>query len=118
MYDTAERIRLVKQRAGELRQKREKRSLRALAALCLILSLVLVQVFVSVIKNQRGVSVQGTFGATLLFEDAGAYVLVGVLSFTAAVIITILCLRHRHRGEPSPEDHSKRKDLHSVEEGK
>lgn len=118
MYDTAERIRLVKQRAEELRQKREKRSLRALKALCLLLSLVLVQAYASVIRDQRGASVQGTFGATLLFEDAGAYVLVGVVSFTAAVIITILCLRRRHRGELSTEDHSKRKDMHSVEEGK
>ena len=94
MYDTAERIRLIKQRAGELRQKRDKRSLRALLVLCLILSLALVQAFASVTRGRRGASVHEMLGATLMFEDAGAYVLVGLLSFTVAVTITILGLRY------------------------
>ena len=99
MYSTEERMRRVKERAGELRQRREKRSLWTLAALCLILSFALLQTFVLVTEGRRGVSVQNMLGATLMFEDAGLYVLVGVVSFTAAVLITILCLRCRYRGE-------------------
>ena len=37
------------------------------------------------------------FGAMLLREDAGGYVLVGVVSFAAAVVITALCFRLRNR---------------------
>ena len=40
---------------------------------------------------------QGMFGAMLLREDAGGYVLVAVLSFAAAAAITALCIRLRIR---------------------
>jgi hypothetical protein len=116
MYDTAERIRLVRQRAGRLRQKREKRSLRTLCALCLILSFALVQAFSWMTRGQGGASVQEMLGATLMFEDAGAYVLVGVLSFTAAVTITGLCLRHRYKKAMSRKDHVQQENSHLRDE--
>ena len=42
-------------------------------------------------------SAWGVFGAMLLREDAGGYVLVAVVSFAAAVVITALCFRLRNR---------------------
>ena len=39
----------------------------------------------------------GVFGAMLLRQDAGGYVLVGVVSFTAAAVITALSFRLRIR---------------------
>ena len=39
----------------------------------------------------------GAFGAMLLREDAGGYVLVAVVSFAAAAAITALCFRLRIR---------------------
>ena len=53
----------------------------------------------------------GVFGAMLLREDAGGYVLVAVVSFAAAVVITALCIRLRNRenqkkdgtGKPDPQ---------------
>ena len=39
----------------------------------------------------------GAFGAMLLREDAGGYVLVGVVCFAAAVVITALRFRLRNR---------------------
>ena len=39
----------------------------------------------------------GVFGAMLLREDAGGYVLVAVVSFAAAAAITALCFRLRIR---------------------
>ena len=53
----------------------------------------------------------GVFGAMLLREDAGGYVLVGVVSFAAAAAITALCFRLRNRenrrkdgtGKPDPQ---------------
>lgn len=116
MYDTEERIRRVKERAGELRARREKRSLRMLSALCLLLSLALIQTFVRLTDSPRGGSVQKMLGATLMFEDAGAYVLVGVLSFTLAVVVTILCLRHRYKKERSGGSNPRQKDSHTLEE--
>ena len=37
------------------------------------------------------------FGAMLLREDAGGYVLVGVASFTAAAVLTVVCMRLHER---------------------
>ena len=45
----------------------------------------------------RVVFAQGGFGAMLLREDAGGYVLVAVVSFAAAAAITALCIRLRNR---------------------
>ena len=53
----------------------------------------------------------GAFGAMLLREDAGGYVLVAVVSFAAAAAITALCFRLRNRenqkkdrtGKPDPQ---------------
>lgn len=39
----------------------------------------------------------GSFGTMLLREDAGGYVLVAVVSFAAAVVITALCFRLKIR---------------------
>ena len=53
----------------------------------------------------------GVFGAMLLREDAGGYVLVAVASFAAAAVITALCFRLRNRenqkkgGADKPNQH-------------
>ena len=39
----------------------------------------------------------GLYGSILLHEGASGYVVVGVLSFTAAVVITVLCIRYRKK---------------------
>ena len=46
---------------------------------------------------QEQTAAWGVFGAMLLREDAGGYVLVGVVCFAAAVVITVLCFRLRSR---------------------
>ena len=45
-------------------------------------------------------------GAMLLYEDAGGYVLVGVAAFTAAVLMTVACMRIKRRspGAEKKED--------------
>ena len=37
------------------------------------------------------------YGATLLADSAGGYVLVGVASFTAAAVLTVVCMRLHER---------------------
>ena len=37
----------------------------------------------------------GVFGAMLLRDDTGGYVLVGVVCFAAAVVVTVFCTRLR-----------------------
>ena len=41
----------------------------------------------------------GMYGTILLHKDMGGYILVGVLSFTAAVIMTLLCIQYKERSK-------------------
>ena len=96
MYDTARRAALVKQRVRENTRRRQRREIGGLSAVCLLLFAALMQTAGTVIAPGQP-EAWGVFGAMLLREDAGGYVLVGVVSFTAAAVITALCFRLRSR---------------------
>ena len=96
MYDTARRVALVKQRVRKNTRRRQRRGIYGLSAMCMLLFAVLMQAAGTVI-GQGQITAWGVFGAMLLREDAGGYVLVGVVSFAAAAAITALCFRLRIR---------------------
>ena len=97
MYDTARRVTLVKQRVRENTRRRQRRGIYGLSAACMLLFAVLMQAAGTVVGPGQP-EAWGVFGAMLLREDAGGYVLVAVVSFAAAVVITALCFRLRNRG--------------------
>ena len=70
-----------------------KKRIRSILLLC---CMVLTQAAGTVIAPGQ-TAAWGVFGAMLLREDAGGYVLVAVVSFAAAVVITALCFRLRNR---------------------
>ena len=96
MYDTARRVALVKQRVRENTRRKRQRGIYGLSAACMLLFAVLMQTAGTVIGPGR-TAAWGVFGAMLLREDAGGYVLVAVVSFAAAAAITALCFRLRNR---------------------
>ena len=96
MYDTARRVALVKQRVRENTRRRQRRGIYGLSATCMLLFAVLMQA-VGTVVGPGQTAAWGVFGAMLLREDAGGYVLVGVVCFAAAVVITALCFRLRKR---------------------
>ena len=96
MYDTARRVALVKQRVRENTRRRQRREVISLSAACMLLFAVLMQAAGTVVGPGQP-EAWGVFGAMLLREDAGGYVLVAVLSFAAAAAITALCIRLRNR---------------------
>ena len=110
MYDTARRVALVKQRVRENTRRRQWRGIYGLSAACMLLFAVLMQA-ADAFAVQGQTAAWGSFGAMLLREDAGGYVLVAVVSFAAAAAITALCFRLRNRenqkkdrtGKPDPQ---------------
>ena len=96
MYDTARRVVLVKKRAREIRRRRQRREVGSLSALCVLLLAALMRTADTVVGPGMAAA-QGSFGAMLLREDAGGYVLVGVVAFAAAVLLTAVCMRLRER---------------------
>ena len=113
MYDTARRVTLVKQRVRENTRRRQRREAISLSAFCLMLFTALAGAAdVLIVRGQT--AAWGAFGAMLLREDAGGYVLVSVVSFAAAAAITALCFRLRIRenrrkdGADKPARHEKK----------
>ena len=96
MYDTARRVALVKQRVRENTRRRQRRGIYGLSAACMLLFAVLMQAAGTVVGPGR-TAAWGVFGAMLLREDAGGYVLVGVVTFAASVVLTAVYMRlHEH----------------------
>ena len=96
MYDTARLVAFVKQRVQENTRRRQRREVISLSAACILLCAALMQTAGTVVGPGQ-TSAWGVFGAMLLREDAGGYVLVAVVSFAAAAAITALCFRLRKR---------------------
>ena len=114
MYDTARRVALVKQRVRENTRRRQRRGIYGLSAACMLLCAVLMQAAGTVVGPGQPAA-WGVFGAMLLREDAGGYVLVAVVSFAAAAAITELCFRLRIR-ENQRKDGTGKPARHEKEE--
>ena len=114
MYDTARRVALVKQRVRKNTRRRQQHGIYGLSAACMLLFAALIQTAGAVI-GQGQTAVWGVFGAMLLREDAGGYVLVAVVSFAAAAVITALCFRLRNR-ENQKKDGADKPARHEQEE--
>ena len=96
MYDTARRVALVKQRVRENTRQKRQRGIYGLSAACMLLCAALMQAAGTVVEPGQP-EAWGVFGAMLLRQDAGGYVLVAIVSFAAAAAITALCFRLRNR---------------------
>ena len=114
MYDTARRVALVKQRVRENTRRRQRRGIYGLSAACMLLFAVLTQT-VGTVVGPGQTAAWGVFGAMLLRKDAGGYVLVAVVSFAAAVVITALCFRLRSK-ENRRKDGTDKPNRHEQEE--
>lgn len=114
MYDTARRVALVKQRVRENARQRQRREAISLSAACILLCAALMQTAGTVVAPGQ-TAAWGVFGAMLLRENAGGYVLVAVVSFAAAVVITALCFRLRSK-ENRRKDGTDKPNRHEKEE--
>ena len=114
MYDTARRVELVKRQIRKNTRRRQKRGIGRLSAVCMLLFAALMQTADRLV-GQGQTAAWGGFGAMLLREDAGGYVLVAVVSFAAAAAITALCFRLRIR-ENQKKDGTDKPDPQEQEE--
>ena len=114
MYDTARRVALVKQRVRENTRRKRQRGIYGLSGACMLLCAALMQAAGTVVGPGQP-EAWGVFGAMLLREDAGGYVLVAVVSFAAAAAITALCIRLRNR-ETQKKDGTDKPNRYEQEE--
>ena len=103
MHTTDELTDMVLRRANAMGRRREGRILAALSAVSAMLFLCLITLTGALCGAGIPGSVPGLYGATLLFEDAGGYVLVGVVSFAAAAALTAACLLYRQNNKKTED---------------
>ena len=114
MRNTGERAALILRRTQALRKKREKRVNAALSALCGTLCVCLAGLFRIFTDGGGAGYVPGLYGSALLYGDAGGYVLAGVIAFMAGVIVTVLCVRHRHSGSDHGKEGSEKDERNDI----
>ena len=107
MYDTAKRAALVKKRVRENTRRRQRCGIYGLSAACMLLFAALMQT-AGIVIGRGQPAARGIFGAMLLRENAGGYVLVGVAAFVGAVALTVVCMRlHEHEKRKKRKRESK-----------
>ncbi len=109
MRNTDERMALVTARTAALTREQERRTFAGLSALSTVLLSALLIVIGRFSGAGHGLSPGELTGSSLLGESAGGYVLVAVLSFAAAVAITVLCFRYRSSKEKQSKDEASHK---------
>lgn len=104
MHTTSERVEIVKHRVSILRRRKENRMFGILSALCMVLTVALVTTIGTVADTTGLGMVPGLTGSIMRFDSAGGYVLVGLLAFIVAVVVTVLCMRHKAKTDKINND--------------
>lgn len=99
-YELEEAVLEIERRAVVRRMRRIQRRTRRLSAACLTLFALLPYVLYQCVQPGARISGMTRFGAYMLPAEAGGYVLVGLISFVVAVVITITCIRWREKHPP------------------
>ncbi len=89
---TETRMREIRSRTRQYRKRYETRRLFCLA-LCSLFLFTAIGVLFRSVQTPGAAAVAGGYGAVLLRDGAGAYVVVGIAAFAAGVALTVICIR-------------------------
>ena len=104
MRSNEERLARLHRRAGFLKQKREKRLLMLTGSISAVLLVMLVGAEF-ILTESITISAGSPFaGASMLSESVGGYVLTAVVSFAAAVAITLACIHVKNKNAQKGEE--------------
>lgn len=99
-YSLDDSVARIEDKKKRLIYRRKLRNVRIFS----VLTVATMITFVTVIWQYIGFSAvdatYSAFGAFMLPEEAGGYIIVGVLCFVSAVVITLLCIRWKSRNGP------------------
>ncbi len=99
-YDAEEALRQTLARAAALRERSRRRKRAALALGAGSCACALLVLGYELAAGGYDALSEAGYGAFLLPDRAGSYVLVGLLAFAAGAAVTLLCLRYRNGADP------------------
>lgn len=97
MKSNAERMSLVFTRAKKIKYRRETKKLNFCKAVTALLSVLLLCCAALFPASYKSAVVAGYCGAILLIDGMGGYVLTAVVTFIAATVITVICIKIKDR---------------------
>ncbi|MCR5332242.1 MAG: hypothetical protein K6E62_13820 [Lachnospiraceae bacterium] len=93
-YSLDEAVAKIGERKKELIRRKNRRDIGILSSLTVLTVFALAIVMYRYIGFTAIDAGSSAYGSFMLPDEAGGYILVGVLCFVAAVIITLLCIRY------------------------
>lgn len=97
MKTNAERMSCVILKAAEMKRRKEKRKLNFCKTATAFLSVFLLYCINAFSIPYKSAAVEQHCGTILLIDGIGGYVLTAVLTFIAATIITVICIKIQNR---------------------
>ena len=108
MMTAYEKVEALHERARLIRKARDKTMMKILGIVSVLMFTGIIVLTALFEGEMHPVGDTGQLGSSLLFEGAGGYVLTAVIAFTAAVVLTALCMRrNRKKNEKSVTDRDK-----------
>ena len=93
---TETRVREIRSRTRQYRRRYETRLLSFLTV-CSLFLLTGIGVLFGSVETPGIAAVANGYGAVLLRDGAGAYVVIGIAAFVIGVSVTVLCIRLKNR---------------------
>ena len=111
MKTSEERIVLLHKRAEELEQRRNRSKMALWGSTSAGLMILLLAVALHFAGDVHVIADARFTASSMLNESAGGYVLTAVVSFVAAVIITVICIRSQRKKTKPPGQDERKKDI-------
>ena len=99
------RMRRIRRRTRQYRLRYEARVLRCLAALSLFL-LAGIGALLGGVHHPGISAVANGYGAVLLRDGAGLYVLIGIAAFAVGTALSVICIRYRRKANPADKQNA------------
>ena len=96
-YSLEAAVREVSGRCERVRNDRLNRRIRGLACASVVLSMLAAAGIARFANGRQTAMRMACLGASVMSADAGGYILVGLLCFVAAVVVTLLCVKRRDK---------------------
>lgn len=90
----------IRRRSEQIILKKKREVCQKLAGISSALFITLIAAISFLTEEVSINSSKSVYGAFLLGEEAGGYVLVAFIAFVLGITVCLLCLRHRNRGDP------------------
>ena len=116
MRTQADRVSSLHERMEARKQIRERRKIRSLGALTAGLAACLFLVIYAGSAAHPGGTAGLYSGTMMLFENAGAYVLVALAAFMVGTMVTLICIHQRRTGQKQQKEQTEQEKKEETEE--